>query len=148
MTHSRFAPAARAVLRVLGFAAIIVAAASSCRDRTLTGPGLPLAGPTLALVPRFQQAPAGGPTITLSSIRAVLHLADGDSIVTIANFDGDSAVIQFDVDVLGSSQVFHVDMAATDATGDTVFRAADTVRAYPVGSPNAPRPGSGTPITL
>ena len=149
MELSRFALAARALRRLCGFAAVLVVAAT-CRDGTVTGPGLPLSGAMLALSPVLQQTVPGGPVIELSKIRAVLTISTTppESLVVIADFQGDSAVIKFEVDVSGPSQLFDVTLAATDVNGDTVFRAADTVRAYPVGSPSAPAPGQGPKIQL
>src|SRR5688500_4251982 len=110
----------------------------TCRDNTLTGPGLSLPA-RLGLAPQFQTMPPGGPVFQLTQLRAVLYtsVTPPESLVVLANFQGDSAVVQFDVEVQGASQLFTVRMAAMDALGDTIYTVTDTVRAYPLGSPGA-----------
>ena len=113
----------------------------TCRDRTVTGPGLPLRG-RLVVAPTFQVA--APPDLDLAGVRAVVHAYDdgthtpGDSIGTAtATFVGGAlANLGIDVDVTGSSQLFHVRLAAWDAAGDTLYRFADTIRAFPLSAPN------------
>jgi hypothetical protein len=111
----------RRAVRFVGLLAIALVGLT-CRDRSLTGPGLPIGG-RLSLAPSFQQAAAGGPAIQLVSVRGVLHIpgTPPDSLVVIANFTGaGTATLQFDVDIHGVSQQFVVVLAAVDIHGDTV----------------------------
>ncbi len=94
-----------------------------------------------AIVPRFATTASGAPKITLAAIRAALHAENGDSIVKVAIFNGDSAVLVFDVQITGTANQYVLRLAAVDATGDTVYRALDTLTVVP-GDNSAP------PITM
>jgi hypothetical protein len=117
------------------FCVALALAGLTCRDRTIAGPGLPISG-RLNIAPLFEESAAGGPVFDLQKVRAVLYLGGTppDSIVAIVNFQGDSAVLQFDVNVQGPSQDFLLKLAAIDANGDTIFRATQMVTAFPLGS--------------
>lgn len=126
----RAAASRRRPLRAALLPALAIAAGATCRDRSLTGPGLP-ARATLAVAPApSPQLVTGGPALVLQRVRAVLHpVGSTDSLVQVADFTGDSVVLQFDVTVTGGSGRFRVRLDGIDAAGDTLFRGTDTVTA-------------------
>lgn len=127
-------PARAAKIRVLRAIAVLAVclAGLTCRDRSLTGPGIPVRA-ALSVSPVFRTVPDGGPTIRLARMRTWIHVFGGgpDTLVQVVNFDGDSAVHVFDVTFTGPSQLYQVHLAGIDAAGDTLFRGLDTVRAFP-----------------
>src|SRR5215216_4178384 len=106
--HRRSRSFARTALRA-GQAALLALAGLTCRDTNPTGPGLRLPAARFGVVPSFQQTPAEGPSVQLTRVRAVLYTntTPAESVVVLANFQGDSAIVQFDVGVTGASQVMH-----------------------------------------
>ena len=145
---SRITSLARTAGR-LAAPALLALAGLTCRDRSPTGPGIPLPA-RLAVAPAFQQTAPDGPTIALSRARAVLYTNDTpkDSVVVIASFQGDSAIVQFEVPVTGSSELMNVHIALLDAAGDTIFAGDSSVRVFPTGSPSAPTEPATVPVTI
>lgn len=108
----------------------LAATGLTCRDRSLTGPSLPVQT-ALAIAPQFQ-ATRGGPVIVLSRARVTLaaHPA-GTPVVAdeTRSFTAGASSVAFDltVPVVGESQRFILRVAGIDAAGDTVYRKVDTV---------------------
>ena len=121
-------------LRTVALVAGATLLGATCRDGDPTGPGLPVLT-SVAVAPVFQmQVLPGGPKLRLAQLRVRLTTdpAGPDTMVQTAAFDEDSAVVVFDVSLAGGvSQRYRVMVEAVDAAGDTLFRGADTVRAFP-----------------
>lgn len=136
----------RRIGRPLALAAITFIGLT-CRDRSPLGPGLPVPA-RYDLAPRFQVA-RSGPSIRLDAVRATLTpypTGDGTPVLdTVAHFSPTSEELRIDLAMsTDPAQRYVLRLAATDASGDTVYRAADTVRlVVTTGTPPAP-----TPITL
>lgn len=129
------------VLRLLRHAALIalvLIAGLTCRDRDPLAPGLPGHG-ALDVAPVFQLGAIGAPEIPLARVQARLirDTRDGakDTVTTSAAFEGDSAVLRFEVLVVAPSQLFALEVEAVDDAGVAMFRGDDTVRTAPGTSP-------------
>jgi hypothetical protein len=110
-------------------AAVLAAATGlTCRDGEMTGPGLP-GRSVLAISPQFATPAAGGPQIILEHVTGTLKSRGGADVVHAeASFEGDSAVLEFALNVFGPSELFEITIAATDGTGEVVFGRSDTLR--------------------
>ena len=102
--------------------------ALACSDGPLNGPGLPGRGASLRLEPRVEpRASVAAAGITRVHV-AIARLPDGlvvlDSVVDLVGASG--AELDLAVPLASSSDRFAVRVAAADAAGDTIFRAADT----------------------
>ncbi|HKG91653.1 MAG TPA: Ig-like domain-containing protein [Gemmatimonadaceae bacterium] len=118
---------------------LVALAGLTCRDRSLTGPGLSVPA-RLSLAPNFPAPPEGAPQFTLRRVRAVLVPEGGegtDSLVTTAAFEGDTAVLTFDVSLVDAAQRFTYRLAAVDESGDTLFRAGPDTISATAGTTNA-----------
>lgn len=144
MTNSRHSSGSRAprALRALAILAVTLTGLT-CRDRALTGPGVVQHG-SLAIAPRFAAVPEGGPVITLTSVSAWLVPLSGigDSTQVTATFNGDSAVLQFEVPLTGPTQQFILRITGFGAGGVALYRAVDTVT---IAAGNNP-PVTGVPM--
>ncbi len=111
-------------------------AAVRCSDSASTAPQITIAKrASLALAPRFATLPAGAPSIDLSKVRGVLTGAGGDSVVSEALFQGDSAILVFTVSFPGTTGTFKVDLTAYDKAGVVAFHGVDTVTVKPGDNP-------------
>src|SRR5438552_1095390 len=119
----------------LSFAVLL---AVSCAEHAPSGPR-PAQRASLAVQPRFPSVPTGGPFILFSRVRGVLHGAGGDSVVSEARFQRDTAVLAFDVQFTGSSATFDLDVTVFDAQGVIVYHAHQVIRVEP-GDANVPTP--------
>ena len=107
----------------------------TCTDSHLTAP-VRSGGPIhLSVAPSFEALPAGAPTIDLDKIRGVLLGLNGDSVVVQAQFEGDSAILVFDVSFTGQEGVFQLSLTAYDKSGQVVFSGIDTVHVTPGTNP-------------
>lgn len=102
--------------------------ALACSDGPLDGPGLPGRGVSLRLEPRVEpRASVAATGIGLVRV-SVTRIPDGlvvlDSVVGLGGPTG--AELGLDVPLASTSDRFAVRLAATDAAGDTIFRATDT----------------------
>ena len=119
----------------------LAATGLTCRDRSLTGPSLPVQT-SLAVAPTFQVA-RGAPVLLLSRARVTLGAHPGnDPIVAdeLRSFSSGASSVSFDltVPVAGESQRFVLRIAGIDAAGDTVYRASDTVTVRAGDEPSEP----------
>jgi uncharacterized protein YjdB len=103
--------------------------AASCTDRAPSGPQSPSPRhASFSVLPAFQSIPVGGPTIRLARIKGVLTPQSGDNSSTAeARFTGDSAVLAFDVEFVGSSAEFTLELTAYDADGVLVFHSIQKI---------------------
>jgi uncharacterized protein YjdB len=95
---------------------------------------------TLSVLPSFPQIPAGGPTIRLARVVGVLTAANGESSTSEARFDGDSAVLAFDVQITGNSAEFTLELTAFDAQGAIVFHSIQKITLKPGVNDRIPAP--------
>ena len=125
-------PRAPVALRLAGLA-VIALFGITCRDRDPMGPGLPSQA-SLAVAPQMQRAAqAGGPSfLAMRSVHGVLTPIGGGAAYSVeANFEGDSATLEFNVTFAGPTQRYALALAATDTAGDTLFRSMREVVASP-----------------
>ncbi len=111
--------------------ALLALGVLACSDGPLDGPGLPGRGASLRLEPRVEPR-ASVVAATVSQVRiAIARVPDGlvvlDSVVDLVGASG--AELDLAVPLASSSDRFAVRLAAADAAGDTIFRAADTTEA-------------------
>lgn len=119
-------------------AALLALGVLACSDGPLNGPGLPGRGASLRLEPRVEPR-ASVAAAGISQVRvAISRLPDGlvvlDSVIDLVGQGG--AELDLAVPLASSSDRFAVRLAAADAAGDTIFRAADTTEV--VRGPAAP----------
>lgn len=135
-------PSRRALLVRRGLALVAVTLAGlTCRDGGPTGPGLPQWG-SAALLPTLRAARVG-PAIRLDAVRAQLiplPVSPGDGVPvvdTVGRFasGGSELRLTLAAPVTDPQQEFELRIAATDAAGDTSYRAIDTVRLSVGGTP-------------
>ncbi len=122
--------------RVLRAGALLCCALAglSCGGDGPTPPPAPRAA-RLTIAPALPQGAAGGPAFAITSLRAVLSAsatvgALADSTVVTAAYAGAGTTLQADLTITEPSRVYAVKLTAIDASGDTVFRGADTARAW------------------
>lgn len=117
-------------------------AAAACTDRPPVSPKHIAAGHArLLAAPVFQKIPTGGPTIALRNVHGVLRAANGDSVVVDALFQGDSAILTFDVVLIGTSATFTLDAVAFDVNGNEQFRLDhQPYTLHPGDNPDVPQP--------
>ncbi|HUO52701.1 MAG TPA: Ig-like domain-containing protein, partial [Gemmatimonadaceae bacterium] len=117
-------------LRAL-FTALLPLAAATCLSDRPAGPGGSVrASIHLQRVARGGAACGPSPSFTLARARVLLRVRGrGDSSVSVANFTGDTATLSLDVPLTGQSALIDILAQTMDSTGDTLFRAADTVTA-------------------
>jgi uncharacterized protein YjdB len=115
-------------LRTIVIALLSLATLTCLNDRS-AGPG-----GTAKAVLRVRRVARGGsscgpaPTIVLTRARVLLkERGKSDSVVAIAGFTSDTATLSLEVPLAGASALFDISVQAIDSTGDTVFRARDTV---------------------
>ena len=127
----------RNAARALG-GLMLAATGITCFDAPPTAPGAAArtGGLHLAIAPKFQSLPPGAPVIPLSKIRGVLSGISGDTTVSEALFQGDSAILVFDVTFSGSTGTFDLDMTAYDMSGQIAYTGHDTIHVNP--GDNAP----------
>ncbi len=129
--------------RLLGFLrlGVMVLLAISCGDRSLSGPhsDAPRRA-SFSVLPSFPQVPAGGPTIRLARVVGVLAPESGEASTSEARFDGDSAVLAFEVQITGTSAEFTLDLTAFDAGGAIVFRSRQKITLKPGVNDRVPDP--------
>lgn len=115
--------------------ALGLAAAVRCSDSS-AAPRLAIPrSASFAIEPAFDSLPAGGPAIQLGSIRGVMVGAAGDSVVSEAAFQGDSAVLEFTVRFTGRTATFQLTLTAYDLAGNVAYQAIDTVLVRPGKNP-------------
>ncbi|MEO6878201.1 MAG: hypothetical protein ABI205_06940, partial [Gemmatimonadaceae bacterium] len=120
--ETRIVERVRRAAMVLG-AAVVGVVAVACSDQPTAvvakhfGPG----HASLSIAPTFAALPAGSPSIQLSKIVGVLVGPTGDSIFVTSTFDGDSAILVFDVQITGSSADFTLNLTAYDKQGLVAF---------------------------
>ena len=110
--------------RAATLAAVALAAFAglTCRDGGLTGPGLPTRI-SLALAPRLQTLAAGAPSVGVTRLTGVLAPPGGDAYSAEAVIANGVATLTFrGVTIVGAAQQMHLDVVATNAAGDTVYR--------------------------
>ena len=123
------------------FLAATVLIAGSCGDRSVFGPhSISPRRASLSVLPSFPQIPAGGPTIRLARVVGVLTAATGEGSTSEARFDGDSAVLAFDVQITGNSAEFTLELTAYDAQGAVVFHSIQKITLKPGTNDNVPAP--------
>ena len=121
--------------RIVGVATL-AAAAWTCFDGKLpTAPRNGFGPGHLAIAPTFDALPSGAPSINLSSIRGVMQTLGGDSVVAVALFQGDSAILVFDVSFSGDAGTFNLNLTAYDSSGAVVFSGTDTIHVTPGDNP-------------
>ncbi|HEX3866038.1 MAG TPA: Ig-like domain-containing protein, partial [Gemmatimonadaceae bacterium] len=108
-----------------------IVSAAACSDRGPASPtGLQSVAPghaAFTLAPRFAAMPDGGPSIELSTVTGVLIDAEGNKISITAHFQGDSAVLDFDVPIQGSSANFTLNISAFDANGVLAYTVSQPI---------------------
>lgn len=115
------------IARTAGLVALALTGLT-CRDRSLTGPGLPVSR-ALDIAPVFSVAPAGGPSLRLRTAHGTLiPIGGGDTATADAIFAGDSAVLDFTATFFGPAQSYRVEVDAADSTGEVLFHAGDSIR--------------------
>jgi uncharacterized protein YjdB len=113
--------AARRWMRAASLVGAVIVAAT-CSDQSPVSPRKLAAGhSSFAIQPAFQHSPAGGPQIDVVTVRAVLVSANGDSVFATGRFDGDSAILVFDVSFSGTSADYNLDVTAFDANGVVAY---------------------------
>src|SRR5688500_15947347 len=124
----------------MGAVLLLASIGLTCRDRSLTGPGLPVRA-HFGIAPSFDIA-SGAPVIRLQRVRAEVFRHPAGTLVvdTVAFFDADSDSLALDisVDVVDPSEQFRVRLSGFTSNGDLVFSADDTVTTVPAGVPAAP----------
>ncbi|MDB4908730.1 MAG: hypothetical protein JWO05_3514 [Gemmatimonadetes bacterium] len=137
---SRPAPGVRFV-RALACVLLTIASVT-CTDNTPTSAvGLRKGMARLAIAPSFERMPEGAPTIELSKVRGVLARLGGDSVYTEAVFDGDSAILVFELRVTGEENTFQLVLTAYDRDGEVAYQSSDNVKITPGENPPvAPKP--------
>jgi uncharacterized protein YjdB len=95
---------------------------------------------SLSIAPTFAPLPPGAPSIQLSKISGVLVGPGGDSIVVTAKFDGDSAILVFDVQVTGNATEFTLNLIAFDMNGVVAYQSTQSVTVKPGDNPGLPTP--------
>ena len=117
-------------LRTLFVAALALVAITCMNDRP-AGPG----GRARTTI-RLHRVARGGfscglaPTIKVTKARVLLKdLARGDSAVAEGTFGGDTVSLSVEIPLTGAHALLDIFAQAVDSTGDTVFRAHDTVTA-------------------
>lgn len=99
-----------------------IAVAFSCSDQPPVAPRqVPPGFARMSVKPVYQTTVSGGPTIVADKAVGILRGPNGDSVVVTAKFDGDSAVLLFDVPITGSSARFTLDLTEFDASGQSVY---------------------------
>ncbi len=127
---------------VLLGAAVVGLVAVACSDQPTAavakhfGPG----HASLSVAPTFAALPAGSPSIVLSKIVGVLVGPSGDSIFATSTFDGDSAILVFDVQITGSSADFKLNLTAFDKQGVVAFTSSQSVTIKPGNNPGVAAP--------
>src|SRR5215218_9385358 len=100
----------------------------TCRDRDLTGPGLPRRA-SLAVAPSLALS-SDAPTVRLERLRIVAMRLAGRSIAldTVVSFpEGDDSLsLDLDLTVLARSESFELRLLGI-AGADTIYRGVDTV---------------------
>src|SRR5438874_205344 len=131
-------------LRWLRAASIVgvVAVTATCTDQTPVTPRRSLAPghSRMAITPTFQLAPPGAPIVTLSKVRGILVGMHGDSIVVEARFQGDSAILTFDVQFTGNSANYTLDLTGFDIGGAEAYHAVQTYTLKPGDNTDLPQP--------
>src|SRR5215208_791558 len=123
----------RRSFRIAGLS-LLALAGLTCRDRSLTGPGLTAPG-KLRIAPSVSAAAAPfGPAFTLGGVRVTLtpYPGTGDPVIErVATFAPGQSEISLDltVQLTKASERFVLRIAAADALAphDTIFRSVDTV---------------------
>ena len=125
--------------------ALLALAGLTCRDRSLTGPGL-TAPAKLRVTPSVAAAPFG-PLFTLGSVRVTLtpYPGTGEPVINrVATFTPGETELSLDLTVQLSeaSERFVLRVAAADAQAphDTIFRSVDTVTVTAGSDEPTPRP--------
>ena len=124
--------------------ASVTFAGLTCRDRSPLGPGIPVEA-RYELAPRFAVA-RSGPVLTLDAVRATLvpfPTGEGAPVLdTVARFAAGGAELQLDLAlrIVDPNQRYVLRLAATDAAGDTIYRAVDTVKLVVTGDGRPPAP--------
>ena len=129
--------------RLLGFLCLgaSVLVAISCGDRSLFGPhSIAPRHASFSVLPGFPPIPAGGPAIRIARVVGVLAATSGESSTSEARFDGDSAVLAFDVQITGSSAEFTLELTAFDAQGAVVFHSLQKLTLKPGVNDGVPAP--------
>ncbi|HVP72018.1 MAG TPA: Ig-like domain-containing protein, partial [Gemmatimonadaceae bacterium] len=117
-------------LRTLFVAALALVAITCLNDRP-AGPG----GRARAIIHLSRVARGGfscgqAPTIRLTKARVLLKdLARGDSAVAEGTFSGDTVSLSVEIPLTGAKALLDIFAQTVDSTGDTLFRAHDTVTA-------------------
>ncbi|HVX38828.1 MAG TPA: Ig-like domain-containing protein [Gemmatimonadaceae bacterium] len=92
------------------------------------------------MAPRYARLPAGSPVIPLSKVRGVLTDGDGNSIAVEAEFQGDSAVLVFDVAFTGSTANYTLDLTGYDEHGVVAYHASQQITLKPGDNPGVAAP--------
>lgn len=113
-----------------------LAAAVRCAEPSSSAPRLTIARrASFAVAPTFDTLPSGVPVVQLSRMRGVMVSATGDSVVAAAPFEGDSAVLVFDVELTGGRETFQLTLDAYDLAGAIAYESVDTVIVRPGRNP-------------
>lgn len=124
----------RFAARLATAAAFLFAAA--CSDQPIVAPRTVSPGnAAFSIVPTFATIPAGGPVIPLSRLAAVLTAPNGDAVNKDVPFVGDSAVLTFEVPVVGSSASFILTVTAFDQAGVAAFSGSQQLTLHPGDNP-------------
>lgn len=128
---------ARALLGAVLFGSLAIA----CSDAPVAAPKH--FGPghaSLSITPTFASLPSGAPSIQLSRITAALIGPNGDSILVTSTFDGDSAILVFDLQITGSSENFTLHLTAFDHDGIVAYKSSQNVAIKPGDNPGVAAP--------
>jgi len=131
--------AARHSLRRLSVIAALGIAAA-CGDHTPVAPRIAPGHARLSVAPRYAKLPDGAPIIVLSKVRGVLIGTGGDSIAVEADFQGDSAVLTFDVAFSGSTANYTLELTEYDTKGVIAFKGSQTITLKPGDNPGIAAP--------
>ncbi len=128
-------------VRTLSFIGALVAGVT-CSDQPLVAPKHIVAPghAAFAMAPAFSVLPAGGPTIILSKVRALLISAQNDTLAVEANFQGDSAILLFDVQFTGNSADYTLDLSAFDSQDVLAYHYSESITLKPGDNPSIPTP--------
>jgi len=128
-----------ALMRAVALSGVFVAAAT-CADQ---GPAAPRdiapGHAALSVKPNFEAMPAGGPSIPLSRIHAVLTGPSGDTFTADAKFSNGQAVLEFNIPIMGPAE-FVLTATAFDASGAVAYTFTQRYILHPGTNASLPTP--------
>ncbi|MGH7619609.1 MAG: Ig-like domain-containing protein, partial [Gemmatimonadaceae bacterium] len=127
-------------MRAVALSGVFIAAAT-CGDQGPAAPSnLEPGHAWFAVRPSFEAMPAGGPTIALSKITAVLTGPTGDVFNAEANFANGQAVLEFNVPVTGGAEEFTLNATAYDLSGQVAYTFTQKYTLKPGANNSLPSP--------